>query len=119
MDLTPKKKSDVQLNGYEKPSMNWASIFTKNFNAEFNDRYNDIIKKYEELTDEIYWNNIIYNLDIKFKPVIGNTYYLYNNDQKYCLSMISPSEWGHGRIGTQGTFIAEFQFNYNGKWIKN
>jgi hypothetical protein len=91
--------------------MNWTSIFTKNLNVEFNDRYNEIIKQYEELTDEIYWNNIIYNLDIKFKPVIGNTYYLYNDDQNYFLSMISPSEW-------KKDFVAEFQFNYNGKWVK-
>lgn len=118
MNLTPKPKSDVQLNGYEKPSMDWSNLFTSNLNSEFKDRYDDIMKKYDQLSDEIYWNNIIYSLDIKIKPVIGHIYYLYNKDQKYLLSIISPSEWGQNRFSTQGEFISEFRFDYNGKWNK-
>jgi hypothetical protein len=111
MNLTPKYKSDVQLNGYKKPNMDWVNLFTSNLNYEFKDRYDDIIKKYEELKDEIYWNTIIYNLDIRFKPVIGNIYYLYIDNEKYFLSIISPSEWSK-------EFISEFRFDYNGKWNK-
>lgn len=37
----------------------------------------------------------IYSADLKFKPVIGQTYFFYRlvND-KYILSMIAPDEWG-------------------------
>ena len=71
----------------------------------------EIVKKYEELADEMHWNSIIYNLDIKFKPVVGNIYYLYNENEKYTLSMIAPWEW-------KKEFVAKFKFDYNGKWNK-
>jgi len=111
MNLIPKNKYDVQLNGYEKPNMNWVNLFTTNLNSEFKDRYDEIMKKYDELSDEIYWNNIIYNLDIRFKPIIGYVYYLYIENEKYFLSMISPLEWNK-------EFVSGFRFDYNGKWNK-
>jgi hypothetical protein len=38
---------------------------------------------------------IIYDAKISFEPVIGETYYLYqNDDDSHLVSMISPREWG-------------------------
>ncbi len=38
---------------------------------------------------------IIYSTKLGFKPVIGQTYYLYEKeDDSYLLSMIAPQEWG-------------------------
>jgi len=38
---------------------------------------------------------IIYNAKISFEPVIGQAYYLYeNDDETHLVSMISPAEWG-------------------------
>lgn len=40
-------------------------------------------------------SEIIYSADIGFRPVIGQTYYLYQRaDQTHSLSMIAPDEWG-------------------------
>ncbi len=36
----------------------------------------------------------IYEAEIPFKPLMGETYHLYNNDGKYLLSLIGPYEWG-------------------------
>lgn len=38
---------------------------------------------------------IIYDAKISFEPVIGETYYLYqNDDDSHLVSLISPNEWG-------------------------
>ncbi|GHN00586.1 hypothetical protein WSM22_20750 [Cytophagales bacterium WSM2-2] len=38
---------------------------------------------------------IVYNAKISFAPVIGQTYYLYeNDDETHLVSMVSPAEWG-------------------------
>jgi hypothetical protein len=111
MQLEPKKKSDVQFNGEKFDISSWSIPYTSTVNKEFQDRYDNIIKQYEELSEEIYWNNIIYALEIRYQPVIGNIYYLYKENEKYVLSMITPWEW-------KKEFIGKFKFDYNGKWNK-
>lgn len=110
-ELEPKKKSDVQFNG-ETFNLKWSIPYASAVNNEFQERYNHLIKLYQELVEEIYWNELIYNLDMKFKPVVGQHYYLYKNyDDKYFLSIIAPTEW-------KMNFIAQFKFEHTGKWLK-
>lgn len=109
--IIPKQKSDVQFNGYEKFELSWSIPHATSVNKEFNERYNKLIKDYEELASEVYWNTLIYNIEIKFKPVIGKSYYLYVSEGEYFLSLISPNEW-------KRYFVGEFKFNHNGKWEK-
>jgi len=61
--------------------------------------------------DEVHWNNVIYGLRIKFKPVIGSTYYLYKDNGNFILSMIAPWEWKREHVGS-------FKFEHTGKWIR-
>ena len=111
MELTPKQKSDVQFNG-DNLNLTWSSPYTNNVHREFQERYDKIVKLYEELSDEVYWNNIIYNSGLRFQPVIGNIYYLYlDSENKYFISLIKPTEW-------KMNFVGAFKFEYNGKWIK-
>jgi len=38
---------------------------------------------------------IIYEAKLSFQPVIGETYYLYQNDDgSHLVSMVAPREWG-------------------------
>lgn len=46
------------------------------------------LKKRAEISFEIYEANI------GFKPIIGQTYYLYQKGDKKLLSIVSPAEWG-------------------------
>lgn len=111
MDLTPKVKSETQLNGIEKFDIKkWSIPYATNVNIEFENRYEKLIETYKELKEEVEWNNIIYSIDIKFKPIINKLYYLYF-DSKYSLSMISPTEWNKESLGT-------FKIDHNGKWNK-
>jgi hypothetical protein len=56
---------------------------------------------------------IIYNSKISFAPVIGQTYYLYENDGAHLVSMISPKEWGKK---SPYTFIAAVKLLADHTW---
>lgn len=109
--LKPKQKSEVQFNGRIENEINWTVPFVSNVQKEFDSRYEKIKKEYEDLIDEVYWNSIIYQAKINFKPVINHSYYLYKNEENYFLSLISPREWKREGLG-------EFKFTHTGKWIK-
>lgn len=111
--LKPKHKTDVQFNGdIAHNNSNWVVPYVRNVKNEFDQRYDDIKKQYDKLIDEVYWNNIIYNIKLKFQPVIGYNYYLYKEDDEYSISIIGPQEWA------KEGFVGTFQFEYTGKWIK-
>lgn len=109
--LQLKQKSDVQFNGRIETNANWAVPFVSNIKNEFDERYIKIKQQYENLMDEVYWNSIVYGINIKFKPVIGRTYHLYKDDDDYTLSMIGPTEW-------RKVHVASFKFEHTGKWLK-
>ncbi|HAS35156.1 MAG TPA: DUF2452 domain-containing protein [Flavobacteriales bacterium] len=46
------------------------------------------IQERKELSEKIY------EAEIPFKPLMGETYHLYEKDEKYRLSLIAPNEWG-------------------------
>jgi hypothetical protein len=78
-------------------------FFRKKF-LELKDNYDKLLKKLE-------WNEIIFNSNFSFKPIIGKKYYLYKNDNQYFLSIIHPKEWKKEYIGT-------FKLNSNQSWDK-
>lgn len=41
----------------------------------------------------------IYSADMRFEPLIGRTYYLYQREGKDMLSLIAPHEWGRSQKG--------------------
>jgi hypothetical protein len=110
--LEPKHKSEVQFNGRIENKDNWAVPFVKEVEREFEERFEAIRITYEQLMDEVYWNNVVYSAKINFKPVIGKTYHLYKNyKDHFYLSLIAPWEWKMEHMGS-------FRFEHTGKWIK-
>jgi len=111
--LEPKRKSEVQFNGHVENDKNWAVPFVNEVQREFEERFDVIRMSYDQLMDEVYWNNMVYSAKINFKPVIGKTYHLYKNyEDKIYLSLISPNEW---KIMDH---LGSFRFEHTGKWIK-
>ncbi len=52
---------------------------------------NDIKKRIEV-------SELIYNAELRFEPIIGHTYYLYEKeDGKHLLSVIGPHQWGRSK----------------------
>ena len=80
-------------------------------NHEFKDRFERLRKEYESLLEEYEWNKIIYESDLRFEPVVGEIYHLYQNGSSKFISLIGPSEWKMEYLGT-------FKLNSDLKWVK-
>lgn len=71
----------------------WKIPRVKMANDHFNQRYNELKEQYEELVEECLVNDLIYNAEFNFEPIIGKTYYLYKRkDGSTFLSIISFEE---------------------------
>lgn len=44
-------------------------------------------------------SSLVLGAHFKFKPVVGNIYYLYAGESQWALSLIGPHEWGEGMPG--------------------
>lgn len=44
---------------------------------------------------------IIYGAQMNFKPIVGESYYLYEQDDDYLLSILSPEDWGEKWMETR------------------
>jgi hypothetical protein len=74
-----------------------------------------LAKQVNDIKKRVYISDLIYNVEIPFTPVIGKTYYLYEQDDgKRFLSLISSKEWGDKMTGQ--TFIAEIRLNADHTW---
>ncbi len=60
----------------------------------------EIRESYLQAIDHFNWNKLIYEADINFEPIIGQTYHLYTVRGRRLLSMISPDQWSHKHIAT-------------------
>jgi len=81
-------------------------------NKYYDERFSALKNEFEQVYNELKWNEILFNAEMKFKPVIGKKYHLYKkSDEKYFLSLFAPSEcsWGEKY---QGTFL----LNYDNRW---
>ena len=54
-----------------------------------------IIQQAKKIMDRVEFTKEIYSYNVRFDPVIGHTYYIYerNNKERF-VSLISPKEWG-------------------------
>jgi hypothetical protein len=77
----------------------------------FGAKYKELVDEYNNLVDEVKLNEMIYNADYSFEPVIGEIYHLYiRKNGKYFLSLISPKEWSMEHITT-------VRLNSEHKWV--
>ncbi|MDG2048242.1 MAG: DUF2452 domain-containing protein [Halioglobus sp.] len=58
-------------------------------------------------------SSLILTANFGFKPVIGNTYFLYTGEKGWTLSLISPSEWGQS---SPGEFLARCRLRIDMTW---
>ncbi len=74
-----------------------------------------LAKQAREIRKRIEISEQIYEAQIGFEPIIGNTYYLYSkNNETNILSLISPSEWG--KTFPYMKFIAEVKLLADHTW---
>ena len=81
-------------------------------NKYFESRMAEIKEAYKKLVEEYNWTSLVYESTYSFQPLVGKSYYLYQNKNKdLFLSLISPYEWKMEYLGT-------FKLMTNGKWEK-
>lgn len=98
-------KPNLSLGGWKVGSVHRA-------NKHYEERFEDLKKEFKKLSNDVKWNEIVFNAEMKFKPVIGKEYYLYKKiEKKYFLSLFAPNEcsWGESYVGT-------FRLNYDNRW---
>ena len=92
--------------------VSWKSRGISNVNKQFESKFNELRLQYENLMKEFEYNELVYNANFSFEPVIGEIYHLYRGEDGInFLSLISPSEWNKEHLGT-------FQLNSDKKWIQ-
>lgn len=69
----------------------------------------EIREEYLRVVDHFNWNKLVYESEIKFEPVVGEVYHLYESGGKRVLSMISPGQWSKRHL-------ASVRLNYDRQW---
>ena len=91
----------------------WKLAAVSTANKHFEDRFEDLKQKYQQLVHEFRWNEILFNAEMRFKPVIGKPYFLYKRDNmQHRLSLFAPHETMSGAEG----YIGSFRLNYDNRW---
>lgn len=102
---SPVIRPDHSLGGWKVGAVHSA-------NKHYEERFNELKKGLEELADDVRWNEIIFNAEMRMKPVIGNVYHLYRKDGgRYFMSLFAPSECTWGK-----TCEGSFRLNYDNRW---
>lgn len=60
----------------------------------------EIREEYLKAIDHFNWNKLVYESEIRFEPVVGGVYYLYQMRTGRALSMIAPNQWPHRHLAT-------------------
>ncbi len=105
--ITPGAPSSIKPVDIEK----WKSGVSPTFKNYFQEKYDEIVRQYEELVKEYHINKLLYESEINFEPVIGKIYYLYerSNGTRF-ISMLSYEEtkWS----GYVGKFRLKAQYSW-------
>ena len=77
----------------------------------FSSEFEELVERYNKLVDEVKLNEMVYESDYSFEPIVGDIYHLYygKNGKKF-LSLISPQEWDK-------EYIVSVRLNSDYKWV--
>lgn len=83
----------------------------------FHQKYIEIEQQYEELVDQAMYNDRLLRASLSFKPIIGNVYHLYEQNDNDFISMLSPEDWGELYMKNK-IHIGAFQLKSDNVWEK-
>lgn len=67
---------------------------------ELRQKLEEIRENYLRTIDHFNWNKLVYEADIGFEPVVGETYHVYEVGGRRLLSMIGPDQWSEKLLAT-------------------
>ena len=81
------------------------------FNNFVDKRFSELKSEMERLVDVYKLNEFIFSIDLRFEPIAGETYYVYQNEKTInFLSMIAPHE-------CKFLYICSVKLNTEGQWV--
>lgn len=90
----------------------WRNDGVQRVNKQIKSEFEEVKKQYENLLEKFKYNDLVYNSKFSFEPIVGETYYLYNNrKQETFLSIISPEQCSFEHLGS-------FRLNTDKMWEK-
>ena len=93
----------------------WKMGAVHSANQHYEERFEELRKNLQDLAEEVKWNEVVFNAEMKFKPIVGKEYHLYKRDSsKYFLSLFAPNECSWGKEWFKGSFI----LNSDNRWKK-
>lgn len=72
----------------------WKTRVSPDVEHHFVERYDELRRDYEQLLASYETNRLLYNSEIRFTPVVGQTYYLYEYRDTRALSLVAPEHSG-------------------------
>lgn len=70
-------------------------------------------KHINQISSELFTSLFVLNSYFQFKPVLGKRYWLYQRNDQFQLSLISPEEWGGNKFGL---FVGECVLQQDVTW---
>jgi hypothetical protein len=58
-----------------------------------------VAKQINQISSELFTSMFVLHSQFQFKPVVGKSYWLYQRENQFQLSLISPQEWGNDAFG--------------------
>ena len=81
------------------------------FNNFVDKRFLELQTQYNELKELYELNEFVFKIDMRFEPLVGEVYHVYQNDNsKNFLSMIAPHECNF-------LYICSIILNTDGQWV--
>ena len=91
----------------------WKQSAVHNANKYYADKYNDILEQIETLGEEFKINEMMYNAEMRMKPIIGKVYHVYRREAgDMYVSLFGPNE----KIGGEDNFVGSYRLNYDHRW---
>tara|TARA_Y100000034_G_C6763825_1_gene340391 strand:+ start:177 stop:635 length:459 start_codon:yes stop_codon:yes gene_type:complete len=97
----------------------WKAEQATSVKSHFTERFKELKEAYDELLEDFNWNKLIYDeVEVRFKPIIGKEYYLYQkyNSEHKQMSLIAPYEWNDMK-DYELSYIGTFKQDSRQKWI--
>lgn len=90
----------------------WKKNQALDANKHFGAKFEELKEEYNKMLEEVYWNDLVYQSEYSFIPLVGDVYHLYKRkNESTFLSLIEPVSWNMEYLGT-------FKLDSSKKWIK-
>ena len=91
----------------------WKNVGISKVNHMLKQKFSELQEEYERMMEEYKWNDLIYNTEYNFEPIIGEIYHLYEREEgTIFLSVIPPDSF------RQYKFMGSFQLTFEKVWRK-